>query len=314
MNIHILFYPSRATSPSGDPLPTEPLSLRLEEEVQQRCAGFIQSSIEQYAELLEDGSRVRDEEPESEYDNSEDEEPAPTAKGGKGKGKNIFKPRAKSSVEPGAFPSAFTSLIPIHFVAQAPTRALLEQEYHFMATVSTFLRAIRVGAVHVKHSDVLLANYGRLGPSFDLCTKVIIDVLREEGMYNDNGELVVTVIKKALLEVRLSTAHRSLSSERRLQSFSLVVDAVVKDEEHMVGLAKQLSTSFLIRGAQLAVVRRLESRYVVKTHKDLLQEAVKNVSAYEKSKNKKRLSASVSFFRALVPLLKGVESRDALAM
>lgn len=84
---------------------------------------------------------------------------------------------------------------------QVPTRSLLEQEYQFMATVSTFLRAIRAGAVHIKHSDVLLANYGRLGPSFDLCTKVIIDVLRDEGMYNENGEMVVEVIKKALLEV-----------------------------------------------------------------------------------------------------------------
>ena len=92
------------------------------------------------------------------------------------------------------------------------------------------------------------------------------------------------------------------------------MDAVVKDEERMVGLAKQLATSFLIRGAQLAVVKRLDSRYVVKTHKELLQEAIKNVSAYEKSKNKKRLSASVSFFRALAPLLKGMENRDALAM
>ena len=102
--------------------------------------------------------------------------------------------------------------------------------------------------------------------------------------------------------------------DARLQSFSLVMDAVVKDEERIVGLAKQLATSFLIRGAQLAVVKRLDSRYVVKTHKDLLQEAIKNVSTYEKSKNKKRLTVSVSFFRALVPLLKGVESRDALAM
>ena len=92
------------------------------------------------------------------------------------------------------------------------------------------------------------------------------------------------------------------------------MDAVVKDEERMVGLAKQLATSFLVRGAQLAVVRRLDSRYVVKTHKDLLHEAVKHVSTYEKSKNKKRLDVSVSFFKALTPLLKGVESRDALAM
>lgn len=92
------------------------------------------------------------------------------------------------------------------------------------------------------------------------------------------------------------------------------MDGVVKDEEQMVGLAKQLATSFLIRGAQLAVVRRLDSRFVVKTHKELLQEAIKNVSAYERGKNKKRSGVAVSFFRAMVPLLKGVESRDALAM
>ena len=176
-------------------------------------------------------------------------------------------------------------------------RSALEQEYQFMATISTFLRAIRTGAVHIKHSDVLLANYGRLGPSFDLCTKVIIDVLREEGMYNDNGELVVSVIKNSLLE-----------------AFSLVMDGVVKNEERMVSLAKQLATSFLIRGAQLSVVRRLDARYVAKTHKELLHEAIKHVSASEKSKQKKRLGVSVSFFRGLVPLLKGVESRDALAM
>lgn len=106
MNLHILFYPSQATSPRGGALPTEPLSLQLKEEVQQHCATFIQSCIEQYAELLEDGSRHEDEEPESEHDNSsEEQEPTPTAKDtkGKGKGKSFSKGRAKLSVEPGPF-------------------------------------------------------------------------------------------------------------------------------------------------------------------------------------------------------------------
>ena len=49
-----------------------------------------------------------------------------------------------------------------------------------------------------------------------------------------------------------------------LQSILLVIDAVVKDKERMVGLAKPLTTSFLIRGAQLAVVRRLDSQYHVR--------------------------------------------------
>lgn len=77
--------------------------------MQQRCESFIQSSIEQYAELLEDGSRAQDEEPESENadDSSEEEEPTPTTKGGKGKGKSNYKARAKSSVAPGAFQVRF---------------------------------------------------------------------------------------------------------------------------------------------------------------------------------------------------------------
>lgn len=82
------------------------------------------------------------------------------------------------------------------------TRSRLEQEYVFMGMISTFLRAIRAGAVHVRHGAVLLAHYGRLGPAFDLCTKVIIDSLREEGMYRENGDIVVEVVTQALKEVR----------------------------------------------------------------------------------------------------------------
>lgn len=97
------------------------------------------------------------------------------------------------------------------------------------------------------------------------------------------------------------------------------MDGVVKNEERTVALAKQLATTFIVRGAQLAVVRRLDGRCVVQIHKDLLREAVKRVSACDKaqgqgSKNRKRLTVTVAFFRGMVPLLKGVENRDALAM
>ncbi|KAF9232626.1 hypothetical protein BU15DRAFT_90603 [Melanogaster broomeanus] len=286
MNLHILFCPSQATSPDGHALPTEALALQLDEEVQHRCAGFIQASIEQYAELLEDGSVAQEEQEDSDRDDSsEEDEPAPTAKDPKGKGKGKGKGKSNSKAKAKSPPERSMSKN-----CQPPPRSLLEQEYQFMATVSTFLRAIRAGAVHVKHSDVLLAHHGRLGPAFDLCTKVIIDVLREEGMHNDNGE-------RALLE-----------------SFSLAMDSVGKDEERTVNLAKQLASCFIVRGAQLAVIRRLDSQYVVKTHKELLKETIKNISACEKVKNKKRLKTAVSFFKVLMPLLSAVESRDALAI
>ena len=70
-----------------------------------------------------------------------------------------------------------------------------------MGVVTTYLRAIRAGVIHFRHSAVLLSHYGRLGPAFDLCSKVIIDVLREEGMYKNEEAMVVAVVSQALREV-----------------------------------------------------------------------------------------------------------------
>jgi cohesin complex subunit SA-1/2 len=99
MNLHILFCSSQATAPDGQALPTAPLALQLDEEVQHRCAGFIQASIEQYAELLEDGSAAQEEQNESDHDDSSEEEPAPAVKNPKGTGKSTSKAKAKSPAE-----------------------------------------------------------------------------------------------------------------------------------------------------------------------------------------------------------------------
>ena len=84
---------------------------------------------------------------------------------------------------------------------------MLEKEYMFLGVVATFLRAIRAGAIHFRHTATLLAHYGRLGPSFDICAKVIVEILREEGMYRDNGETVVAIMKQALREVCPTDLH-----------------------------------------------------------------------------------------------------------
>ena len=72
-----------------------------------------------------------------------------------------------------------------------------------MGVITTFLRAIRAGAIHFQHSSTLLAHFGRLGPSFDLCAKVIVEIFREEGLYKNNGSAVTAVIRQALREVRM---------------------------------------------------------------------------------------------------------------
>jgi cohesin complex subunit SA-1/2 len=183
-----------------------------------------------------------------------------------------------------------------------------------MGTISTFLRAIRAGAVHVRHSAVLLAHYGRLGPAFDLCTKVIIDALREEGMYRENGDLVVDVVTQALKEVRLTRVVRRRPLTNPTQSFTLVLDSIVRGEDHAVALAKQLGQSFMIRGAQLSIVKKLDSQHIVQTHTNLLTWIVKRIGTYEAAKNKKARKTAILFFRVLQPLLAAVDSRDALKM
>ena len=71
-----------------------------------------------------------------------------------------------------------------------------------MEVVSTFLRAIRAGAVQIRHSVALLVHHGRLGASYDACLKVIVDILREQGMYNEQGDAIVAVVTESLREVR----------------------------------------------------------------------------------------------------------------
>jgi hypothetical protein len=95
---------------------------------------------------------------------------------------------------------------------------MLQEEYVFISVVSSYLRAICTGAIHVRHGAVLLAYYGRLGTTFDLCVKALIDVLRDEGMLQGNGAIVSDVVVQALRDVSMQcitsiplTYHPSLT-------------------------------------------------------------------------------------------------------
>jgi cohesin complex subunit SA-1/2 len=73
--------------------------------------------------------------------------------------------------------------------------------------VSTFGRAIRTGVIDIARSVVLLAHYGQLGVVFDQWVKVIVEVLREEGMYNGNGQAVVDIVTRSLEEVSATVPY-----------------------------------------------------------------------------------------------------------
>ena len=91
------------------------------------------------------------------------------------------------------------------------------------------------------------------------------------------------------------------------------MDGVVKTEEHAVALAKLLASSFLIRGAQLTVVRKIDGQHVIDLHTSSISWIWKRIAQYDSS-NKKARNRSIVFFKLLLPLLTALDSRDSLAM
>ncbi|CAE6479177.1 unnamed protein product [Rhizoctonia solani] len=266
LNLCILFQPNR--SAEEDSAFKQPIPMTLPDELQLRCKDYIQTEIEQYIDLL-DEERGDDDEDKS---GSDDESSSLSDEDGT-KAKKSKKPKNAKKPERGGSPSS-----------KGLPQARLEREYAFHLVISAFLRAIRTGAIHIEHSAVLLGHYGRVSSVYDQCIKVIIDVLREEGMYGGNAEL----------------------------SFSLYIDHVSKSDANTIALAKALSAALVIRGAQLSVLRRLDTAQVATVHTTCISWIVKKISGYQTMGNKHARNRSVAFFKSLVHLLGTVESADAI--
>ncbi|KAJ7164977.1 hypothetical protein C8R46DRAFT_1097762 [Mycena filopes] len=275
VNVHILFGPANQ------------MAVVLDDEVQFRCAGYVQAEIERYAETLvepDEGEKDEDEEDEDEEkENDSGDEGSDAGDDGKkkkAKGKGKAAPKRKKRTVKEVDPNSPSQLL---------------NEYSFIELIVTFLRAIRAGVLHVRHTAILLSHYGRLGQIFDQFAKSIVEILREEGMDNDNGEVVVVVINQALRE-----------------AFTLVLDGIVSDETNVVQLAKHLAPTFILRGAHLAVLKKLDAQYIVQIQTTALSWIAKRIAGYEANGNKKSLRTAITFFRALIPLLAVIQNRDAM--
>lgn len=94
----------------------------------------------------------------------------------------------------------------------------------------------------------------------------------------------------------------------------LCLDGMTPNADHTVALGKLFASCFLIRGAQLAVVRRLDAAYVVSVHVNAISFICKKLAGYEAAKNKKGRDKCLMFFKALSMMLASVDSRDSLKM
>ncbi|KAJ7094006.1 hypothetical protein B0H15DRAFT_799033 [Mycena belliarum] len=273
MSVHILFGLE------------EKLHITLDDEVQFRCAGYVQAEIERYAEMLVDPEAEQDDDEDQDDEKENDSGDEGSDAGDESKKKEKSKTRAQKKKKRS-----------VREVDPTSTAQLLN-EYLFIELIVAFLRAIQSGVVHVQHTAILLSHYGRLGATFDQFVKLIVEILREEGMGRGNGDVVVVVINQALRE-----------------AFTLVLDGIVPDETNVIQLSKHLAPAFSLRGAHLSVLNSLEAQYIVQIHTTSLAWIAKRIAAYETNNNKKACRTAITFFKALTPLLpsSALQSRDAM--
>lgn len=93
LDLHVLFAPGATHDANGNPSPIAAISITLDDEVQYRCAGYIQAEIERYADTLTSASDDNEQVQNQSGGESEDEQPAEdadgTAKRSKGKKREV---------------------------------------------------------------------------------------------------------------------------------------------------------------------------------------------------------------------------------
>ena len=96
---------------------------------------------------------------------------------------------------------------------------------NILKLVSAFVAAIRCGVLEVDHASEVLSYYRTFGDLYDLIVRKLLDVLRDEGIYNKEGTIVQHVIGTALQNVSrdsilrdrayLIQSHSTASSRRK---------------------------------------------------------------------------------------------------
>ncbi|GAA6003229.1 hypothetical protein JCM10207_001811 [Rhodosporidiobolus poonsookiae] len=313
------------TSPGLDPDKLlSDLKLEASDELQARCAGYVEAEIERYADQLldaaaeaqDDGAEESDAEEDDEAEQSgsetETEETAAIARsqsqsqrGRKGKGKKAAaKGKGKKGKAAKGKGKKGANVIekrkkrtPAQIRADnAKQQAALVATLRFEQTLAPFVRAVHGGALDLRHAVVLLKHWGRLGAVFDEQAKLLLHDLRDEGNYSSGSEQVASIVVDALkgaLEIYLDGPESST-------------------EEPLVSLGRNLVGVVVVRGAHLAIVKSLPSADHLRLHLDALQYIVKKLAHYEETKRRDERNKAVGFYKALAHLLFGLDGRSAL--
>lgn len=178
--------------------------------------------------------------------------------------------------------------------------------------------------LEVEHAKEPLAHYGRFGSTYDAIVKKLVDVLRDEGIYNREADTVQHVAGSALQAVSAMSSPLDLADT---QSFSTYLESDVNsDPTATLALAKLISSAFIIHGTHFTVLKQLSPSDVYDFHLgaiDYIARRVSNLVKQEKANKSKdvrtrlaakRARALVGWFKVVILLLGPIGGRDALKL
>ncbi|GAA5922470.1 hypothetical protein JCM3775_005740 [Rhodotorula graminis] len=288
------------------------LKLVATDELQARCAGFVEAEIERYAETL----READEEEQDATQREEGSDDGASSSGsetetersqgrsqrGKGKGKKAAagrKGKGKQAALKKVEKRRRKTVAQVR-ADNAKDEAKLAANQHFLrSVVSPFLRVFHSGGFNLRHCVVLLKHWGRFSREYDEQCKLLLHDLRDEGVYSAASDIVASTvvdILKSACDVHLDSPDAPSTTT----------------EEPLVSLGRQLSGVVAIRGAHLAIVGSLPAEDHLRLHVDALKWIVPKLAHLEETKRKDERTRAIVFFKALAHLLLGLDGRSSL--
>ncbi|ORX41194.1 STAG domain-domain-containing protein [Kockovaella imperatae] len=188
------------------------------------------------------------------------------------------------------------------------SRAL--NENLFLKVAASFVGAVQCGVLDIDHAKDPLALFGRCGPTYDAVTKKLAEVLRDEGIYNKQADLVQHVADSALKA-----------------SFTTFLEGDDEEPTATVALAKTIASSFIVHGTHFTVLRQIHPNDVCDMHRSCLDFISRRLANYHrqlKSGNRKsglnqdhaqrKFNQCLAFFKVLVHLLGPITGTGAVSI
>ena len=256
IEIQILCSNSNNRSEESLPVTARKLPLEFNSELENDCLEFVENEIEKYSQDL-NLNEDNDEEVEENNDDDEDDEsdesdvestPKATDRNRKGKKKN-----EKKNVNGNE-----------RIIKNALSLNNINKSYEFIEMIAIVIKAIRVGVVNIKHLHVILSNSGRFGIMFDNLIKLSLDAVREINLNNQLTEEeeseMIDMLKSSLVN-----CHQ------------FILEDIAIDENNLVGLARSIASSLVIRGSQLKILKRCSMSLLFGLHKVIINYVIKNL-------------------------------------